>query len=117
MANQVDSIENLKKGIAMAEIARITSDKSAAKLITIEAMNLINSASKSFMEDPDGWCGTPPKPWPWPWKKPPGLTDHFGNEIIRFSKIDVLNSIDRLKTNTDSIQVQAAITNVESRIG
>jgi hypothetical protein len=112
-----NSIENLKKGIAMAEIARITSDKQAAKLITIEAMNLINIASKSFLDDPDNWCPTPPIPWPWPWKNPRVLTDIFGNEIIQFSKIDVLNSVGRLKIATTSIQVQNAISKIESKVG
>jgi len=115
MANQINAIENLKKGIAMAEIARITRDKQAAKLITIEAMNLINTASKAFLDDPDNWCPTPPIPWPW--KNPKVLTDIFGNEIIQFSKIDVLNSIDRLKITTNSIQVQNAIAKIESKVG
>lgn len=116
MAKQTNAIENLKKGIAMAEIARITGDKQTAKLITIEAMNLINSASKTFMDVPENWCPTPPVPWPWPWKNPRLLTDIFGNEITKFSKIDVLNSMDRLKI-TDSIQVQEAISKIEMKIG
>jgi hypothetical protein len=117
MTNQENAIENLKKGIAMAEIARITGDKKAAKLITGEAMNLINTASKAFIDDPENWCPTPPIPWPWPWKNPRGLKDIFGNEIVKFSKIDVLNSIDRLKTTTDSPQVQNAISKIESKLG
>lgn len=93
------NLEKLKTGIALADVARNTVDKTLAKAITKQAFSMIGEAAKAFTDIPDNWCGTPPIPFPWPKRILDATPEQFNNQ-------EVLGQIASIKKNiqTDSLK-------------
>ncbi len=103
--NSNEAFEQFKAGLAMIELARFTADKKLATQLTKEGMSKVGGAAKSYSDDPDWWCGTPPIPWRGPWPRPNWKELLGENSKRRFEKTEVLGIMESVRLETSSLKI------------